>query len=99
MVVDGAVRCGYGCHGWWFMVIGGDGVVIVVVVLFFYVVLWLPKQSSGCGRWWWLWVWLWLWLMVEVVVVGTVDVFVGKYGFVSHTKNTVEATNMDLFHS
>ena len=24
---------------------------------------------------------------------------VGKSGFVSHTKHTVEATNMDLFHS
>ena len=24
---------------------------------------------------------------------------VGKFGFVSHTKHTAEATNMDLFHS
>ena len=26
-------------------------------------------------------------------------VHVGKSGFVSHTKHTAEATNMDLFHS
>ena len=27
------------------------------------------------------------------------DDSVGKSGFVSHTKHTAEATNMDLFHS
>ena len=27
------------------------------------------------------------------------DVYVGKSGFVSHTKYITEATNMDLFHS
>ena len=36
---------------------------------------------------------------VDRMVRATDSPFEGKSGFVSHTKHTAEATNMDLFHS
>jgi len=38
-------------------------------------------------------------LVEQFMCILVIVIHVGKFGFVSHTKLTAKATNMDLFHS